>query len=454
MSTPTKLLNKNFFLLWQGQFVSMLGGQAYFIAMMFWIKHETGSATLMGTLMAVSQIPSVLLGPVAGTYADLHSRKAIIVWCDILRGVLVLGLTALVFFAPQETDLIIIALFVAAVLLSTLSAFFRPAVSAAIPDLVPTDKVAAANSMNATSMQASMLLGQGVGGVAFRLLGAPLLFFIDGVTYIFSAVSEMFITIPQKVKSNSQDFGSVFARYKHDTLEGLRYVWRDRGMRNLTLASSLINFFITPIIVLLPFYVEDFLGETTDWFGYLLAAFGAGSILGYVFAGAWSPRPSVRSWTILVTLVLDCALFGAIGLVTDTFWAAGLFALIGLLNGYLNVCISTTFQLRVPSEMRGRVFGLLGTISGGLAPIAMGLAGVIADLTDQNVAGIFIGCGLLAAAISAIMVGNKSLREFLAYELPAKSGTDANEDGQSPEEETPFTAGSNDPTDHQSDSVE
>ena len=108
MTKPTKLFNRHFVLLWQGQFVSSMGSQAFSIAMMFWIKHATESATLMGLIMMVSQIPAVLLGPLGGSFADRHSRRSIIIWCDLLRGLLVLSLAAVMFLDPGATDLILV----------------------------------------------------------------------------------------------------------------------------------------------------------------------------------------------------------------------------------------------------------------------------------------------------------------------------------------------------------
>lgn len=422
MTKPTRLLNRNFVLLWQGQFVSMLGGQAFFIAMMFWIKHQTGSATLMGTIMAAASLPAVLLGPLAGSFADHYSRRNIIIWTDILRGIAVLSLTGLVFWYPDATDLIIVWLFAVAVATSSLSAFFRPAIAAAIPDIVPTDKLATANSMNQMSMQFSTLLGQGVGGVAYRLLGAPLLFFIDGVTYIFSAISEMFIQIPQVKSAMPDKPESAWTRFKRDTVEGMRYVWQNRGLRDIMMVAAFLNFFIVPIIVLMPFYVEDTLGATTDWFGYLMAAFGGGAMLGYLTAGALKPSPVTRMWTFLIGLILQCLSFGALGLLADTRQALVTLLVVGVLNGYVNIFLSTIMQLTTPSEIRGRVFALLGTVASGLTPIAMALTGVVADMTGQDIRAIYVACGAFAAIMAIVLVFDPHFREYLRYE-PAANQT-------------------------------
>ena len=140
MNTSSKLFNRNFFLLWQGQFVSQLGSQAFVIAMMFWIKHQTGSASIMGLLMAVSMLPSVILGPIAGTFADQFSRRKIIIFSDILRGIPVLVLALLIYYMVSTVEVIIICLFFVSLFSGVVSSFFNPAITAAIPYISYLDK--------------------------------------------------------------------------------------------------------------------------------------------------------------------------------------------------------------------------------------------------------------------------------------------------------------------------
>ncbi len=415
MERPTKLFNRHFVLLWQGQFVSMIGTQLHGIAMMFWVKHATGSASLMGSIMMISMLPSVILGPLGGTFADRYSRRNILVVCDALRGVAVLCLAAMLFLMPTQTNAIIVWIFAIAVLAGILGAVFRPAVTAAIPDLVPRDKVPAANALNQSMVQGSVFLGQGMGGVLFRLLGAPMLFFIDGLTYLFSAVSECFIRIPQVLPESSKTLRGILAEFRRDTHEGLLYVWRHRGMRSLFFASAFLNFFISPIGVLLPFYVEDHLHTTADWFGFFLAALGAGSLIGYALAGVLKMSGKTRGVLLITFLILIGLCFASLGLVPPPFVSLAIFLTCGVLLGVCNITIMTTLQLTTQSEIRGRVFGLLGTLSTGLVPIGMGLAGVVADLVNQDIPLIMAVSGLATSALTVVVAFDRHFREFLSY---------------------------------------
>lgn len=409
-------MNKNFVLLWQGQFVSQLGTQAFTIAMMFWIKHATGSATIMGTIMMISMLPMVIMSPFGGTFADRHSRRAIIVVCDLIRGVAVVSLAILIFTAPDASNLIVVWLTFVAVLSGVVSAFFMPAIKAAIPSIVPADKVAAANSFNEGSFEISTLVGQGIGGVLYRVLGAPVLFLIDGVTFLYSAVSELFMKIPQTIPEKGRGWREEMRQFDAETREGLRFVWQRVGMRNLFLAAAVLNFFSMPFFILFPFFVEDVLGASPDWYGFLLAGFGGGSLLGYVFISSIRVSGRTRSKMLVVFLVLVSACMGAMGFVDKPAVCLALMTAAGFVSGVFNITTLTLIQLGTPEEMRGRMFGLLNTLIMGLAPISMGLTGVVADLIGQKVSLMFVICGAIMVVIALAVSTNRAFREFLALE--------------------------------------
>jgi MFS family permease len=416
MKGPSRLFNRNFFLLWQGQFVSQLGSQAFTIAVMFWIKYQTGSATLMGLLMAVTMLPSVILGPIGGTVADRFSRRKIIILSDVLSGIAVLILAYLLYYKHSASNLIIIWLFFVCVVLGVIRSFFTSAISAAIPDIVPKEKTSAANSLNQSSVQISMLAGQGLGGYLFVVFGAPFLILIDGITYLFSAFSESFIKIPQRIPEKSDTWQGKLKQFKDDTIEGFQYVWKHAGIRTLFFAAAFINFFAIPFVVLLPFYVENSLNARADWYGYLLAAFGLGSLIGYTIAGAIKFPANIRSTIVILTLILMSLCFPIFSLLSKALFALILMIIFGILNGFFNINVITILQTTIPSEIRGRIFGLLTTLTSGLMPLSMALAGIVADLLNQNIPLIYSISGMITVVLSVLTSFSKSFRGFLRGE--------------------------------------
>ena len=416
MEPPRKLMNRNFFLLWQGQSISRVGDQLFEVALLFFVKHLTDSASLVGLMMMVSALPAVLLGPIGGTFADRHSRRKILIIADMINGLVVIALAALVLFAPEATDFALIMVFITAIVIATAAAFFNPAISASVPDLVPQERVAGANSLNQMSMQLALFIGQGIGGVLFRVLGAPLLFLFNGVSYLFAAGSESFVKIPQTIPEKSPHWREQFRDFKRDTLIGFRFVWQRSGLRTLVLVSAFLNFFSVPIIVLLPFFVEDILKVPVDWYGFIVAATGVGALIGYIFAGAIRLSNRARGRLLLAFIIAESFGYGLLGFVREPVTALILGLLDGFVSGVVMVNVTTLLQITTPSEMRGRVFGLLGTISGSLTPIAMGLAGVVADLLNRDIPLIYVACGTIMVALSCLVALNRGFRQFLAYD--------------------------------------
>ena len=415
-----KLFNFNFSVLWAGQFVRCFGDQFFSIALMLWVKQATDSATLMGMIMMVSTLPGVLLGPLGGAVSDRYSRRRIVLLSSFLVGVSVLLLSLSMYVFPDNPQLSIVFLFITSTAIAVGNAFFSPAIVAAIPDLVPESRVANANSLSQLSYQLSVFVGQGGGGVLFRVLGAPLLFLINALSYFAATISAALINIPQEVPEKVKTFKETLQAFWQDTLEGLRYVRDQAGLRELVLLSALQNFFFVPIILLFPFYVEDVLLLSEDWYGFILAVYGSGAVAGYVLAGAIQVSPRKRSFIIISFLVIESLGYIFLGMARTSTLAMVLSFMGGFVTGVVQVYIITLLQISTPGTIRGRVFGLLSTIAGSITPIAMGLTGVIADLLDQNIPVIYAACGVILFCITTFMSLRPDFRAYLAYVVPTE----------------------------------
>jgi MFS family permease len=384
----------------------------------------------------------------AGTFADRFSRKNIIVYSDLIQAVLVLSLAGLMFFlmyatgamansnlpdylawlsflqlSPQGNTITIVWMFIVASLGAIVYAFFTPAITAAIPDLVPKGKLDVANSLNQFAIFMAMFLGQGLGGLLFTITGAPLLFLLNSATYFYATVSETFITVPPPAPRPEMKSGEAWKSFIADTREGLAYVWNQKGMRIMFLAAGLLHLLIAPMVLLLPFYVEDYLKQSAAWYGYLLAGVGVGSVIGYTIASMVNVRGRAQSNLIILSLLGAALSLGVIGFITTPFLVLGIVVITGLATGVFIVKTTTVIQLAASTEIRGRVFGLLTTLTSGVAPIGMGIAGVIADMANKNIPVIYATCGLLVLVMSIGLALSREARAFLALDVSHRAKT-------------------------------
>lgn len=413
---PARLWNRNFFLLWQGQAVSQLGNQAFSLSMMYWVMQKTGSASLVGLLLTLSTLPGVLLAPFGGTFADRNDRVRIIVVCDVLAGLSVLGL-GLTLMVTDGTHIGIPLLFSVAVLIGIIKSFFSPAVNSAIPDLVPKERLAAANSFNQFSIQIASSLGQAVGGVLYQALGAWKLFFFDGLTYLFSGGCASFINAPAPPPRDkvARSWRERLRDFSGETWKGLLYVWERKGLRDFMAVAASINFFAMPGYVLFPFYVEKYLDVQAGaaWTGYLLSAYSVGMVAGFTLASTLKLKGEVRGWTLLLALLIGPMFVGCMGFVSNPYLALAIMLMGGVVFGIIHIYIITLLQVSTPSEMRGRVLGLLGTLGGALMPIGMALSGWLGDVTDKNVRLIFAASAVLSVLFTLVLATRRDCRAFL-----------------------------------------
>lgn len=413
-----RLWNRDFGLVLSGQTVSQLGNQAFSVAMAFWLVEATGSASLMGLLLTASTLPGVLLGPVGGAVADRFNRIKIAVVADLVGGIAMTGLALVMFPGRASTSTLVALLFAVAVLMGTVRAFFLPALGAAIPDLVPPGRLAAANSLTQLMAQGALLVGQGVGGILYSVLGAPLLFLFDGLSYLVAAGSEAFVRLPphrrEAVAEAGAGPGLVFRRFWTDIKEAMAYVKSTRGLLGFVLAAAGYNFFLMPIVVLLPFFVADYLGRGARWYGFLLAAISAGEIVGFLLAGIVRLRGRAKANFLVGLMVLAPTPFALIGFIRSAPVSLAVAVALGAAIGMINVHVMTIMQASTPQELRGRVMGLLGTLGGAVIPVGMALGGIAGDLTGKNVPLVYTTCGVASFVFTLAALLRPGTRDFLA----------------------------------------
>jgi MFS family permease len=384
---------------------------------MLWTLEATGSPGLMALLMVTASSPGVLLGPVAGVVVDRHARKTILVAADVVRGASALMVGYALVRWPSAPGVIVPLLFLSAAVNGLAGAVFGPAAKAALPDILPAERLAAGNALIAMGAQSAALVGFAAGGALYAVVGAATLFLADGVSYLVSAGTEAFIRLPpapevQRVRTPR----AALARYRAETAEGLRYCLADPGRRGFMLLAGGLNFLFMPIFVLLPLYVEGVLGAGTAWYGFLLAGLSGGSLLGLLAAGRLGDRRRLRGPALAAALPGTGACMAALGWVADPARALALFVAIGALTGMINVLVITLMQIRTPPELRGRALAVLIAITAAATPLGLAAGGIYGEIAGGQVRALYVAAGLAAVALSAGLLSRRPVRAFLGAE--------------------------------------
>lgn len=397
------LRNRNFALLWSGQGISQIGDALFNVAMMWLVLQLTGSALAMGTTVILTQLPRLAFQLIGGVSVDRYDRRMLMLWSDAIRGVVMLIFATLV--ATNQIQMIHI--YILAIIFGIVSAFFYPAMSALIPNLVPQDDLVAANSVSSLTQQSSQILGPAIAGI---LIAIPT-FGIAGVSYL-NAVSfgaGVLGLLLMRLPDHLNDARKTNESFWHELRDGWRYVLRFRALVIILLLAMVLNFALAPIEVVLPIFVKKALGSGSEGFGMLLSAFGLGMVAGSIVIGIRAPRAR-RGIFVFALTTLGGFLFAAVGLVPMFALTVALTVAFGFIIAVVNTVLTATMQGMIADEYRGRVFSIDMMISMGLTPIAFALAGGLADVVGAGT--VFVIGGALTAITSLAGFAFRDIREL------------------------------------------
>ena len=428
------LRSRPFAALWAGQLVSRFGDTVSTIAVAWLVLELTGSAAAMGVVLAAHVVAFLVFSLAGGVLVDRLGRLPVMLASDLFRLVLTGGLAVLI--ATGNVGLATVVVFAA--VFGAVEAFFYPAYIAAVPELVPTGDRPSANSLQQLSRRLASLVGPAIGAGLVATGGTPVAFAIDAATF---AASAAFIVVAMRATTTPHageaDAGAVVAAVGvaeplavvpsigpdadpavlpprqsplADLRDGIRTVTGEpwlwiaivlAGVTGITLAG--------PIGAGLPLLVERHLHAGVEVLGLIQAMIATGAIAAAIVLGS---RPRLRHRGLLlygawITLALGVAASG-LPIGVPGVALAGLF--IGACGATVGLAWTNTVQDLVPPERLGRVASIDALGSSALEPIGFVAAGLAADAVGP--APVFFGGGLLSAAILALALTQRSIREL------------------------------------------
>jgi len=363
---------RTFLIILAGQLISMLGSGLTGFALGVWIFQQSGQATPFALTILFSNLPRLLLLPVAGSLADRWDRRWVMVLSDTGSALVTLG----AFLLLMNNQLEIWMIYLMAAAGSVFGAFQEPAYTAAVTMLVPKDQLTRASGLMQTAQALESLVVPVVAGFLFVAIGLRGIILIDFITYFFAIGALMLVRIPRPPVSAEQATEGKRS-FLEDTLLGWRYLYSRQGLFGLVLFFSLVNFLLNFAVVMLGPLVLSL--WTARELGLVQLGFGLGTLAGSLVLGTWGGPKGRKVPFLIGAIALGSAGLALSGLAPNIFLiGAGMFILLFSvpLGGGASQAL---FQTKVAPDVQGRVFAARAFISRSMMPLAFLLAGPLAD---------------------------------------------------------------------------
>lgn len=407
------LRRRDFALLWFGGLVSVLGDSMMAIAMPFYVYRLTDSALATGLMRMADALPSVLLGSIAGVFADRWDRLRMLIAANILLALAILPLLAV--RSSQWLWLV----YAVALASSAVAQFVGPAESALLPRLVREEDLGRANSLNALNNSFGGLVGPALGGAVLGLLGLGVLVLLNSASFLFAAGMVALIA-PSAVRRGeppspdepSESAAGVWREWR----EGVGLVRRSRLVATLFVVLGALMLGQGIVTVMLVVFVADVLGGGAFEFGLLGTVQAIGGLAGAAVSGyadkVLAPRRLVAVGSgVSGLLVLGMVILPMLPAVLT------LAALIGVPVVLSGVSAQMLLQGGVADRYLGRVFGALGTTLAAASMIGIAVASALGDAVGaRTLLAMAGGLWLLAGGIAAVTLPEVGLPSGEAVE--------------------------------------
>ncbi len=376
--------------LWLAQLVSILGDFLAIFAVINLITFRWHGTPLQVTNVMIAYIiPITIVAPLAGVFVDRWNVKRVMIASDLIRAILILGL---IFVTRLEH------IYVIFMLVSTVSSFFGPAQSVTLRTLVPIHGLLSANALMSQAFYTMRIIAPAAAGLLVYWLGENSCFYLDTVSFIFSAAMLSTIVVMRVISQKGGAGEKSVRSLLRDYTAGSRFVLTHPAISFVMIAMMTAMFVLSCFSPLISVYVRDQLHAGTRSFGLISAMIGVGLIVGTQTVNAVAKGFSKK-------YVALCGLFGLsfatfiLALFKTSFLAGASMFGIGFAIAFVVVPTQTLMQQETPQDMLGRVSSSFMAVFSLSQLLGLVLSGSLADMI--GIRRLFLYSAVLLALLTA-----------------------------------------------------
>lgn len=395
--------NRNFRNLWLGQITSQVALNMLYFILAIKVYLETRSNAAVSYMLLSFGLPAIVFGIIAGSYVDQKDKRKVLLYCNLLRAFMMV-----LFFIFKDN---LYMLYFLSIVISIITQLFIPAEAPAIPFLVKSEELLTANSLFTVSFYLSTLSGFILAGPFLKLFGYNNVFIIMTLVMVLAYYFISKLPALAPTEKSGQKFNPSFI--KETLKEGLSFIKDTPRVKQSLILMTFSQALISTLAVLAPGFADKILTiELSDASYLVMGPAAVGLVIGALWVGAYGIK-YLKGTIILIGIIATGVTLLLLSLLTKAYHpslvlllshakisvnnltvAMVLLLFIGIFNSFMNVPASTILQEDTDTDKRGRVYGVLTSLTGGVSFLPVVFSGVLADLLGVSAAlfvlGIFI----------------------------------------------------------------
>ncbi|MGL6202031.1 MAG: MFS transporter [Lachnospiraceae bacterium] len=393
---------KNTAIFLSSQAVSVLGSSLVQFAITSYITVQTKSGIFATIAILCAILPTFILSPFAGVWADKYNRKILIMAAD--GGIAFCTLIVAILFLTGHGS--IYMLLVALIIRGLGSAIQQPCIGALLPDIVPGAHLTRINGINGSMQSLFSLASPVLGAMLLSMVPLGIIFFVDIITAVIAIVIMLtaFRLPEKKVTSEKKVSEDYFSELKL----GIKYIFKTPFLVQFFGFCIVFFIMVAPAVFLTQVQVVRNYGDDYWYLSAIEVAVSAGMLVGGIIISLWGGlKNKVHTITLATTIMGICTF--ALGFRMPFIPYVILMVLFGLSMPFLNTPVITLLQNKVEPQYMGRVFGVMTMINTSMMPLGMVIFGPIADIIAIET--LLLGTGIVILLTTLLMTRARTLNQ-------------------------------------------